>query len=185
MTTRRSFLAALAAGTAGAWLAAHAAELEAAGKLAAAADAGEKYLVLTAEQAALLDAATAQIVPSDDTPGAREAKVVRFIDRSLATIFKDDRKNFEMAMEALAAETREYTGGDTPYAQLDPLDQHAILVQFERSQPDAFGALRAVTMMGMFSNPSYGGNHQKSGWKMIGFEDRFAWSPPFGYYDRG
>jgi hypothetical protein len=40
-------------------------------------------------------------------------------------------------------------------------------------------------MMGMFSNPSYGGNHQKSGWKMIGFEDRFAWSPPFGYYDRG
>ena len=131
MTSRRSFLAALAAGTAGAWFAAHASELEAAGKLAAAADAGEKYLVLTAEQAAFLDA------------------------------------------------------GDTPYAALDPLDQHAILVQFERSNPDAFGGFRALTMMGMFSNPSYGGNYQKSGWKMIGFEDRFAWSPPFGYYDRG
>ena len=144
MTSRRSFLAALAAGTAGAWLAAHASELEAAGKLAAAAAPGEKYLVLTEQQAAFLDAVTAQIVPSDGTPGAREAKVVRFIDRSLATIFKDDRKDLEKAMDALAAETREYTGDDTPYAALDPLDQHAILVQFERSQPDAFGGFRAV-----------------------------------------
>jgi gluconate 2-dehydrogenase gamma chain len=185
MTTRRSFLAALAAGSAGAWLAAHASELEAAGALAAAMAPGEKYLVLTAEQAALLDAVTSQIVPSDGTPGAREAHVVRFIDRSLATIFKDDRADLEKAMRALEAETKEYTGSDTPYAALDPQDQHAILVLFESSQPDAFGGFRALTMMGMFANPSYGGNFQKSGWKMLGFEDRFAWTPPFGYYDRG
>ena len=48
----------------------------------------------------------------------------------------------------------------------------------------ASAALRGLTMLGMFSNPSYGGNFEKSGWKMLGFVDQFAWTPPFGYYDR-
>jgi hypothetical protein len=36
----------------------------------------------------------------------------------------------------------------------------------------------------MFANPEYGGNRDKIGWKMIGFDDRFSWGPPFGWYDR-
>jgi hypothetical protein len=36
----------------------------------------------------------------------------------------------------------------------------------------------------MFSSPKYGGNYQGSGWKLIGFEDRHVFTPPFGYYDR-
>ena len=39
--------------------------------------------------------------------------------------------------------------------------------------------------MGFFSNPEYGGNHDLVGWKLIGFEDRFFYKPPFGYYDAG
>jgi hypothetical protein len=35
----------------------------------------------------------------------------------------------------------------------------------------------------MFADPAYGGNSDKVGWKLIGFEDRFAWQPPFGEYD--
>jgi hypothetical protein len=37
--------------------------------------------------------------------------------------------------------------------------------------------------MGFFGNPSYGGNRDLVGWKLIGFEDRFQFEPPFGYYD--
>ena len=29
----------------------------------------------------------------------------------------------------------------------------------------------------------YGGNRDKVGWKLIGFEDRFHWNAPFGHYD--
>ena len=39
----------------------------------------------TGEQAAEIEAMTAQIIPTDETPGAREARCVYFIDRALAT----------------------------------------------------------------------------------------------------
>ncbi len=40
-------------------------------------------------------------------------------------------------------------------------------------------------MYGFLGNPSYGGNRDHVGWKLIGFEDRMAFQPPFGYYDGG
>lgn len=43
------------------------------------------YLFLNAREAAFLDAACAQLIPSDDSgPGAREANVVNYIDKQLA-----------------------------------------------------------------------------------------------------
>jgi len=180
--SRRGFLAALAAGTAIAWLDAHVSEVRAASLLAAAP--GDDWLVLTAEQAAVLDAVTAQIVPTDGTPGAREAKVVRFIDRSLTTWLKPDHDLFVKALDALAAETKKQSPSAASFAALSDADQIAVLQALEKSDPEAFGALRSLTMLGMFTNPSYGGNFEKTGWKMLGFIDQFAWSPPFGYYDR-
>jgi hypothetical protein len=47
-----------------------------------------------------------------------------------------------------------------------------------------FEATRLLTLLGMFSMPSYSGNRNGVGWKLIGFEDRHAFQPPFGYYDR-
>ena len=38
--------------------------------------------------------------------------------------------------------------------------------------------------MGFLANPEYGGNYEQAGWKHIGFEDRFFFTPPFGFYDR-
>jgi gluconate 2-dehydrogenase gamma chain len=180
--SRRGFLAALAAGTAIAWLEAHSAELRQAGALAAAG--GDDWLVLTPEQAAVLDAVTAQIVPTDGTPGAREAKVVRFIDRSLTTWLKPEHDYFVKVLDTLAAETKKQSPNAASFAALSDADQFAVLQALEKSDPDAFGGLRWLTMLGMFTNPSYGGNFEKTGWKMLGFIDQFAWSPPFGYYDR-
>jgi hypothetical protein len=47
-----------------------------------------------------------------------------------------------------------------------------------------FALLRYLVAAGMFSDPSYGGNRDRAGWALLGFEDRFAWQPPFGFYDR-
>jgi gluconate 2-dehydrogenase gamma chain len=48
---------------------------------------------------------------------------------------------------------------------------------------DFFELLRTHTLYGFLGNPSYGGNRDHVGWKLIGFEDRMAFQPPFGYYD--
>jgi gluconate 2-dehydrogenase gamma chain len=46
-----------------------------------------------------------------------------------------------------------------------------------------FALLRTHTMYGLLGNPSYGGNRDQVGWKLIGFEDKMHYQPPFGYYD--
>jgi hypothetical protein len=38
--------------------------------------------------------------------------------------------------------------------------------------------------MGCFADPEYGGNFNRAGWKLIGFQDQFNFKPPFGFYDK-
>ena len=180
--SRRGFLAAIATGTVAAWLATHAHELEAAARLAA--EPGDTWLFLTADQAATLDAVTAQICPTDETPGAREAKVVRFIDRSFATFLKEQSGDLEGALKELGEVTTATIPGATSFAALTSDQQIAVLKEHEKKKDSYFGFFRFLTIVGLFSFPSYGGNDKKVGFKMIGFEDRFAWTPPFGWYDR-
>ena len=47
-----------------------------------------------------------------------------------------------------------------------------------------FAEIRLHTILGFFSDPAYGGNYQETGWKLIGFDDSYVFSPPFGDYDR-
>ena len=47
-----------------------------------------------------------------------------------------------------------------------------------------FDTVRTLTLLGMFSSPKYGGNFGGAGWKLMGFVDQHAFTPPFGYYDR-
>ena len=54
---------------------------------AAQSSASFKFSFLTPAEVADVEAIAAQIIPTDDTPGAREAGVVYFIDRALATFF--------------------------------------------------------------------------------------------------
>ena len=46
-----------------------------------------------------------------------------------------------------------------------------------------FNAVRNHTVIGFFASPIHGGNHNKVGWKLIGFDDSLDFKPPFGYYD--
>lgn len=165
---------------AAAWLTADNDNLLAAARHAEAARAGETppFLFLTAQQAADIDAATSQIVPTDETPGAHEARVVHFIDKALATWQKDQRPDFEKGL----AELRK-RAGDVPFASLPADRQTAVIASLEKDKDPFFFALRGATIAAMFSNPEYGGNFNKSGWKLLGFDDRFSWAPPFGWYD--
>ena len=46
-----------------------------------------------------------------------------------------------------------------------------------------FGILRSYAVVGFLCDPADGGNKDTVGWKLIGFEDKFYYQPPFGYYD--
>ena len=61
-------------------------------------------------------------------------------------------------------------------------EQRIQLLQAMEKTP-FFEALRVHTITGFLAEPAWGGNRDKAGWKLIGFEDKWAWKPPFGYYD--
>jgi gluconate 2-dehydrogenase gamma chain len=185
--SRRQFIAATGGTLASIWLAAEAKELIAAGEHAARAArqaTPPTFQVLTADQAADIEAATAQIVPTDETPGAREARVVYFIDKSLTTFAKDQRPIFEKGVKELRTRAAKVNRSAKSFAALTEPQQIAVLTALEKDKSEFFEALRGATIAGMLANPEYGGNYSKVGWKMIGFDDRFSWSAPFGWYDR-
>lgn len=175
---RRAFLSQLS-GTAGVgWLATQWPLFLAAAEAASEQQArGEGFAALGPELAAALDAVTAQIIPSGETPGAREAGAIWFIDALVAT-------SWGWAMPMLEAGVEELNRGSGPelnFADLPFDEQTAVLAEMESGQ--FFSILRMLTIAGTFALPALGGNRDKLGWQMIGFENRHVWLPPFGYYD--
>lgn len=182
---RRRFLLSGLRGAGGLW-----ASLEWPAILAAAQHAAHmrdavppaKLEVLSSEEAVEIEAAACRIIPSDDTPGAREAGVIYFIDRALATFAADQRDAYARGLPVLQAKTREMFSNVTRFSQATPDQQDAVLKALEE-QP-IFELIYEYTVMGFLSVPERGGNRGKVGWKQIGFDDSPASAPPFGYYDR-
>lgn len=139
---------------------------------------------LTAVEARALDALTAQILPTDDLPGAREAGVVRFIDQALASFAREELGLYRKGLQDLDTESRRLHPQSKDFADLESTHQIELMRSLEASASPFFQAARIATFTGTFSNPSYGGNTGKVGWTLLGFEDRFLWQPPFGDYDR-
>ena len=151
----------------------------------AAAPAWTGFQFLRAAEAEDVDAIAAQIVPSTaaggGTIGAREAHAVYFIDRALSTFFAAWSTNFRAGLDEFQAKYHAANPSGAAFAAASSDAQIAFLKTVDRTP--FFESTRMLTILGMFSSPKYGGNYQGSGWKMMGFEDRHAFVPPFGYYD--
>jgi gluconate 2-dehydrogenase gamma chain len=182
---RREFVEAVSASLAAALAAAAGGRFSTTAAYATELQANAPYEFLTADQARLLDVITAHIVPTDETPGAREAHVVRYIDHAFATFLSDYRKDFSETLATFNEFMATFRPDGAPFVSLRHGEQIAALHDLERLKPDIFGPLRDLTMTGMFVHPEHGGNYQKIGWKLIGYVDQYSWAPPFGYYDRG
>ena len=142
--------------------------------------AGAGFEVLTEFEAKELEAIAAQIFPTDDTPGAKEAGVIYFIDRALNTFRSGDKKRVRSGLARFESKVREKQGAED-FSALTCEQQIAALQSIEES--DFFETIRYLTIAGLFSNPSYGGNRDMLGWKHIGFDHNPVWQAPFGYYD--
>ena len=183
--SRRLFLAQAGASLGLLWLSSLTPDLlaQAHAHAQAAGQSGTKtYRFFTPQQAAEFDAFSAQIIPTDDTPGAREANVVHFTDYVLSTIDRDQQADVKDALKALHEQTTKSVPGASSFAGLTSAQQIEIMKAMEKT--DAFGTLRGFTLAGVFGSPTLGGgNKNQVGWKLIGFEDKFLYQPPFGYYD--
>jgi gluconate 2-dehydrogenase gamma chain len=183
--SRRSFLLSGGGLLSSVWIAAHWPAIAAAAQHAEDASAGPAatgFAFLDAAEAADVEAICAQIVPSGATPGARETHVVYFIDRALATFFSRLAPDFRAGLTQFRAEYRASNPAPGSFAEGGPDAQIAFLKTVD-SRP-FFDAVRTLTLLGMFASPKYGGNVGGAGWKLMGFADQHAFTPPFGFYDR-
>jgi hypothetical protein len=124
------------------------------------------------DTSAVLEAAAERILP-----GAREAKVGRFIERQLGGDLAELRPAFEQLARLLDLWSRKaYSRG---FAALAPAEQDTVLGQLARGQIPArgfpqeavFRALHTITLEGYLSDPVHGGNDGQIGWRSIGFTE--------------
>lgn len=179
-TSRRQFLIRSVSGMGAAWIAAHYAEIEAAAAYVQGTPPAA-FAFFTPAQAADVEAMTAQIIPSDDTPGARQANVVHFIDRALTTFESGRQADYARGLVDLQAETKKQFPAASAFSALTADQQIAVLTAIE--QTPFFTLVRTHTITGFFASPVHGGNAGKVGWTLVGYDDSLEHTPPFGYYD--
>ena len=136
--------------------------------------AREALEVLTAAEVETLEAICDCLIPADaHGPGARDARAVHYIDRSLASHNAADRQAYMIGLNAInefAMRTRR-----KPFHQLIRDQQESILRAVEQNKLDGFvpsaasffSMVRNHTIDGTFCDPYYGGNRNFVGWDLL------------------
>jgi gluconate 2-dehydrogenase gamma chain len=127
-------------------------------------------------QATTIGAFVERLIPSDASgPGAREANVIRYIDRALSSDLVLFRPSYVAAAAALDAYSQSKYGAD--FAVLSTDKQDAVLTDMDLNRatgfvPTAkavFEMIRTHAVQGMFGDPAHGGNVGFAGWKLVRF----------------
>jgi hypothetical protein len=182
--SRRSFLVRSVTGWNAAWVAANYHYiLEAQEQVRQATREGQllRLAFFSDAQAAEIEAMAAQIIPTDETPGAREARCLYFIDRALSTFARGNRQAYVQGLRDLEAKVKQLYPDAGRFSALTSEQQIRLLTEIERTP--FFNLVRTHTVIGFLTRPEHGGNHEKIGWKLIGYDDSLNHKPPFGYYD--
>jgi gluconate 2-dehydrogenase gamma chain len=148
----------------------------------AAANASSTPVVLTKPgEWKLVEAIAARVIPTDDEPGATEAGVVNFIDKALANEDKALAPVYAAGLPGIDAVAKKRF--QKSFVDLGPAEQDEVLAALDAGkgdgwpkgavgQKDFFAAVRAHTVFGFLCDPSYGGNRDYAGWKVVGYPGR-------------
>ena len=181
-SNRRRFIAAALWAGGGSLLALNVPAVLAAGEAAARQlEDGAPLARLSPAEARTLGAVADQVIPPDDLPGATQAGVVYFIDNVLGGFMAGAAPLLQQGAADLDRAAVDSCPGCGGFADL-PFDEQTALLETIEDTP-FFTTMITLTHCGLFAAPSWGGNLDKAGWALLGFEDRHAWQPPFGYYD--
>lgn len=160
-----------------------------------------KFEFFKPEEAAEIEAMASRIIPSDDTPGAKEAGVIYFIDRALVTFATDAQKDYREGITQVQALVSEKFPSVKKFSAATPEQQDAVLealsntkpkmTSSRRNRPNAssqpfFETLRYHAIAGFLIAPDSGrrGNRDGVGWKVIGRDNEHMFQPPFGALDK-
>jgi gluconate 2-dehydrogenase gamma chain len=121
-----------------------------------------------------------RLIPTDEMgPGALDAGVLRFIDRSLSEAESDAADAYRSGLAALDAYSQYTRGG--PFVDLSTTDQDSVLIDvqigaatgagvgFAGSSGSFFNMVKSHTWQGMFGDPHYGGNANFAGWDLVNY----------------
>lgn len=134
--------------------------------------------ILGVEEATEFEAIASRIMPTTDTPGAREAGVIYFFDQSFGTFNAPMLPMLRRGLEALQASV---PNGQN-FSDLTESEQDELLVA-NQGEPFFF-LIRIMTFAGYFGMSEYGGNKDGIGWALLGMDPHtHAYESPFGYYD--
>jgi gluconate 2-dehydrogenase gamma chain len=149
---------------------------------------GECLQSLTIRQARFVDAIAGRILPTTDTPGAIEAGAVFYIDRALTGPYPHLRSRYTRGLRALNQYARWKFGKF--FEKLSGEQQDSVLSDLEsgritelRKGEEFFALLRTHVLEGVFGEPSYGGNRDLIGWKLVGFPGQ-QWGYPETYINK-
>lgn len=155
-----------------------------------------------------LESAVERLIPRDGHwAGAAEAGVVNYIDLQMAGAwgrgellyrhgpfragtpsqgFQLEYTPAELFRRSISAISAHFAAQGKAFDQLPPAEQDGYLASLEKGGIDLDGVPSSVffelllkhTVEGFFSDPIYGGNKSKVGWRMLGFPGAYS-----DYYD--
>ena len=138
--------------------------------------APEALLVLSAREALTAEAVFERMFPADEHgPGAREIGVVTYLDRALAGAYREHLPVYRNGLALLDSASQARFG--VRFASAEEPAQDDLIGDLERGEipgwvvPDQgsfFELLRSHLQEGLFSDPAYGGNRDKLGWRFLG-----------------
>ena len=182
--SRRTFLIDSVTGLSGAWVAANYS-----GILAA-----EKYVLKAAQSGRPMSSRSSprnrrsrskrwprrSFRPTKRPARAKRASSTSSTGRS-TTFAKNNQAAYTKGLDDLQAQTKQMFPTATTFSALTGPQQIQVLTAMEKTP--FFNTVRTHTIIGFFASPVHGGNQDKIGWKLIGYDDSLNFRPPFGYYD--
>jgi gluconate 2-dehydrogenase gamma chain len=131
------------------------------------------FQTFSRDEARIVEALCDQVIPVDESPGAKQAGVLYYIDRQLAGPLHRFEPAYHDGLAKLREECHSKTGkgfGELPFAE-----QTKFLQDLEAGHAEELNSFwRMVidhTMQGFYGSPAHGGNRDEASWEMLGIRD--------------
>jgi gluconate 2-dehydrogenase gamma chain len=131
------------------------------------------HQTLTNTEFQTLVACVDRVLPKDEDVGGVEAGVPGYIDSALARKeLEKMKRDFIGGINAIDRAAQRQFGA--PFAQAKPDEQDKLLKQYATMPPTSgeahfYETLISFSLEGYLGDPSYGGNKDRGGWAVVGF----------------
>lgn len=160
-------------------------------------DKNSAWRFFTNEESVLVDAIVEQIIPTDNWPGAKDARVTNYIDKQLVGPYARHQEIYRNSLSAIQTACKNAFG--KKFEELAWDDQTNFLKSLEKNEivtriidrstingntlnetdknfvekwlkSNFFNLIRDHTMQGFYGSPRHGGNYQFVSYRMIGLD---------------